>query len=57
MDKIDSGHGAKDRIVPALMGHYMAQMIPGCRATIYSNEGHFSIILNRIAEIWKIFCT
>jgi pimeloyl-ACP methyl ester carboxylesterase len=50
-------HGAKDRIVPAQMGRYMAQMIPGCRATIYSNEGHFSIILNRIAEIWKIFCT
>jgi pimeloyl-ACP methyl ester carboxylesterase len=50
-------HGAKDRIVPALMGRYMARIIPGSRAIIYSNEGHFSIILNRIAEIWKIFCT
>ena len=48
-------HGEKDRIVPAKMGRYMAQTIPICHATFYPDEGHFSIILNRIEEIWKIF--
>ena len=33
----------------------MARAIPNCCATFYANEGHFSIILNRIEEIWKIF--
>jgi pimeloyl-ACP methyl ester carboxylesterase len=48
-------HGAKDRIVPPEMGRYMARSIPNCRATFFPDEGHFSIILNRIEEIWQIF--
>jgi pimeloyl-ACP methyl ester carboxylesterase len=48
-------HGEKDRIVPAEMGRYMAQAIPDCQATFYADEGHFSIILNRIKEIWQLF--
>jgi len=48
-------HGEKDRIVPSKMGRYMAKTMPNCRATFYADEGHFSIILNRIEEIWKIF--
>jgi pimeloyl-ACP methyl ester carboxylesterase len=48
-------HGEKDRIVPSEMGRYMARIIPDCRATFYPDEGHFSIILNRIEEIWQIF--
>jgi pimeloyl-ACP methyl ester carboxylesterase len=47
-------HGEKDRIVPPEMGRYMARSIPNCRATFYPDEGHFSIILNRIEEIWQI---
>ena len=50
-------HGEKDRIVPAAMARYLAKIIPNCHATFYANEGHFSIILNRIHEIWKIFDT
>jgi pimeloyl-ACP methyl ester carboxylesterase len=49
-------HGEMDRIVPPEIPRYMARTIPDCRATFYGNEGHFSIILNRIEEIWKIFC-
>lgn len=49
-------HGEKDRIVPPEMARCIAQTIPNCRATFYPDEGHFSIILNRIEEIWKIFC-
>jgi pimeloyl-ACP methyl ester carboxylesterase len=48
-------HGEMDRIVPLEMARYMARTIPDCRATFYADEGHFSIILNRIEEIWKIF--
>jgi pimeloyl-ACP methyl ester carboxylesterase len=48
-------HGEKDRIVPPEMGHYIAHSIPNCYATFYPDEGHFSIILNRIEEIWQIF--
>jgi pimeloyl-ACP methyl ester carboxylesterase len=48
-------HGEKDRIVPSEMGRYIARSIPNCRATFYPDEGHFSIILNRIEEIWQIF--
>jgi pimeloyl-ACP methyl ester carboxylesterase len=48
-------HGEKDRIVSPEMARYLAQTIPDCRATFYSDEGHFSIILNRIHEIWQIF--
>jgi pimeloyl-ACP methyl ester carboxylesterase len=49
-------HGEMDRIVPPEMGRYLAQTIPNCRSTFYPDEGHFSILLNRIEEIWKIFC-
>ena len=48
-------HGEKDRIVPPEMGRYMARSIPNCHATFYPDECHFSIILNRIREIWQIF--
>jgi pimeloyl-ACP methyl ester carboxylesterase len=48
-------HGEMDKIVPPQMGRYMSKTIPACRATFYPDEGHFSIILNRIEEIWKIF--
>jgi pimeloyl-ACP methyl ester carboxylesterase len=49
-------HGEKDLIVPSIMGHHLSQTIPDCRATFYAEEGHFSIILNRMEEIWRPFC-
>ena len=48
-------HGEQDRIVPAAMARYLAKIIPDCRATFFADEGHFSIILNRIREIWQLF--
>ena len=48
-------HGERDKIVPPEMGQHMARTIPECRVTFYPDEGHFSIILNRIKEIWQIF--
>jgi pimeloyl-ACP methyl ester carboxylesterase len=53
--KVHLWHGEMDKIVPPEMARYMAKTIPNCRATFYADEGHFSIILNRIEEIWEIF--
>jgi pimeloyl-ACP methyl ester carboxylesterase len=49
-------HGENDLVVPSAMGHYLSETIPDCRATFYAEEGHFSIVLNRMEEIWKPFC-
>jgi pimeloyl-ACP methyl ester carboxylesterase len=50
-------HGEKDRIVMPAMGHHLANTLPNCRAIFYPEEGHFSLIVNRLHEIWETFCT
>ena len=44
-------HGEKDAIVPVSMGRFMADTIPNCRAAFYEAEGHFSLLINCMAEI------
>ena len=44
-------HGEQDNIVPASMGHYLAERIPGCQAAFSPEDGHFSLAFNRIREI------
>jgi len=44
-------HGQKDVIVPVSMGRFMADTIPNCRSAFYEAEGHFSLLINCIAEI------
>ncbi len=44
-------HGEKDRVVPPAMGRWLASNIPGCRARFYPQEGHFSLIKNRLDAI------
>jgi len=44
-------HGEKDRIVPPAMGMWLAANIPGCHARFYPEEGHFSLIMNRMDAI------
>ena len=44
-------HGAKDAVVPPAMGHRLADEIPTCRARFFPEDGHFSIIVNRLEEI------
>lgn len=44
-------HGEKDAVVPPAMGHLLANEIPTCRARFYPEDGHFSIIANRLREI------
>lgn len=44
-------HGEKDHIVPPAMGRWLAVNIPGCQARFYPEEGHFSLITNRMDAI------
>jgi pimeloyl-ACP methyl ester carboxylesterase len=44
-------HGDQDRICPVEMGRYVAENITGCTAFILPDEGHFSLVLKRFAEI------
>jgi pimeloyl-ACP methyl ester carboxylesterase len=46
-------HGEKDVVVPAAMGHYLADNIPGCKARFYPEDGHFSLPFTRLSEILK----
>jgi pimeloyl-ACP methyl ester carboxylesterase len=47
-------HGEQDRVVPASMGRWVAAAIPETRATYYPEEGHFSIVVRRIEEIFCV---
>jgi pimeloyl-ACP methyl ester carboxylesterase len=44
-------HGEKDVVVPASMGHFIANNIPGCIARFYPQDGHFSLPFGRMQEI------
>jgi len=44
-------HGEQDAVVPPAMGHLLAREIPNCRAVFCPQDGHFSIITNRLGEI------
>ncbi len=44
-------HGEQDNIVPASMGHFLAERIPQCQAAFYPEDGHFSLPFNRMGEI------
>jgi pimeloyl-ACP methyl ester carboxylesterase len=46
-------HGLEDRIVPATIGDYVAQRIPGAEACVLPNEGHISLIVNH----WRAVMT
>lgn len=46
--------GEKDRNVPPSMGRYQAQALPNCRAHFYPEEGHISLVINRLDEILAV---
>ena len=47
-------HGGQDGNVVCSVGHYVADTIPNCHSTFVEDEGHFSIIYNRIEEILAV---
>jgi len=46
-------HGEKDRLVPVAMGRRSAASFADCRARFYADEGHFSLVVNRMTEILR----
>lgn len=45
-------HGEQDTTVPVAMGKRLAAAIPGCRARYYAGEGHFSLPVRRLDEVF-----
>jgi pimeloyl-ACP methyl ester carboxylesterase len=44
-------HGGQDRFVPVAHGRWLATTIPGARARLLDDEGHFSIVDLRFARV------
>jgi len=44
-------HGEKDRIMPVGPARVLAKRLAGCSAVFYPDEGHFSVLVNRSAEL------
>jgi pimeloyl-ACP methyl ester carboxylesterase len=45
-------HGREDRFVPVAHGEWLAEAIPGVDARIYDDEGHISLRVNRLEELY-----
>ena len=46
-------HGELDSIIPVSVGRVVSKMIPNCISTFYPNDGHYSIVFNRMDDILK----
>ena len=46
-------HGELDRIVPASIARGLERRLPRARATYFPDEGHFSVILHRVPEMFE----
>ena len=44
-------HGRQDRFVPFGHGEWLAARIPGVEARLYDDEGHLSLLQNRVSEV------
>ena len=45
-------HGEADQNVPVAVARKVAASIPGCQATFYPGEGHFSTVANHLEEVF-----
>jgi pimeloyl-ACP methyl ester carboxylesterase len=46
-------HGEADQNVTIAVARKVAAAIPGCQATFYPGEGHFSTVINHIDEVFR----
>lgn len=44
-------HGERDAVVPPAMGRAYEAAVPSCRAVFFPQEGHFSLIADRMGEV------
>jgi len=51
---VDLWHGEDDRIVPPAMARWVADKIPGVHAKYLPGEGHFSLVINHLAEVFDV---
>ena len=47
-------HGGLDSSVPLAMGYFQARTLPRSQARFYPNDGHFSLIINHLAEFFEV---
>ena len=47
-------HGEADLNVPVTVARKVAAAIPGCQATFYPGEGHFSTVINHLDEVFNV---
>jgi len=52
--KLHLWHGEQDNNVPVSVGRYVAWALPNCSATFLEDEGHFSILRDRVPEILNV---
>jgi pimeloyl-ACP methyl ester carboxylesterase len=45
-------HGRHDRFVPFSHGEWLAANIPGVEARLFDDEGHLSLTVNRLDEVY-----
>lgn len=50
-------HGDADRIVPVSMARWLAEHLPGVRATYIRDAGHFSIVVRHLGTIFDVLRT
>jgi pimeloyl-ACP methyl ester carboxylesterase len=46
-------HGEQDRFVPIAHGEWLAAHIPGVEAQLLPEEGHISLVVQRVAEVYE----
>ena len=51
LERLFLWHGEKDQIMPIGTARVLAKRLVDCRATFYPDEGHFSVLANRSAEL------
>jgi pimeloyl-ACP methyl ester carboxylesterase len=47
---VDLWYAEDDRIIPAAMGRWLAERLPGARANYFADDGHLSLIIGRAPE-------
>ena len=46
-------HGGKDHVVPLAHGRRLGLEIPGAKSTFLPQEGHFSLVIDHVSEIFR----